>query len=159
MRALGRVSRQGCLIAALVMFTGTVVHPLLTLIISMELSVFLFFIIVYSFAINRYMPFILWPITVSAGARPGPRCCSQRPASPPASVPGVGSAPLDGAGVEAAEFRWKRLRKEPILGEGGSYPPAGQTPRSWLLGRVCSTWEEGRCGHYLLFPSPVPAHI
>ncbi|KAK1330473.1 hypothetical protein QTO34_010662 [Cnephaeus nilssonii] len=58
-----KILSVGCLIAALVMFTGTVVHPLLTLIISMELSVFLFFIIVYSFAINRYMPFILWPIT------------------------------------------------------------------------------------------------
>ncbi|ELK25637.1 CKLF-like MARVEL transmembrane domain-containing protein 3 [Myotis davidii] len=53
----------GCLIAALVMFTGTVVHPLLSLMITMEMSIFLFFIIVYTFAINRYMPFILWPIT------------------------------------------------------------------------------------------------
>lgn len=40
-------------------------HPLLTLIITMELSVFCFFFIIYTFAINRYMPFILWPISVS----------------------------------------------------------------------------------------------
>ncbi|XP_005876407.1 PREDICTED: CKLF-like MARVEL transmembrane domain-containing protein 2 isoform X3 [Myotis brandtii] len=53
----------GCLLAALVMFTGTVVHPLLSLIITMEMSIFLFFIIIYTFAINRYMPFILWPVT------------------------------------------------------------------------------------------------
>ncbi|XP_025744558.1 CKLF-like MARVEL transmembrane domain-containing protein 2 isoform X1 [Callorhinus ursinus] len=57
------LSLQGCLIAALVMFTGTTVHPLLTLIITMELSVFCFFFIIYTFAINRYMPFILWPIS------------------------------------------------------------------------------------------------
>ncbi|XP_008700746.2 CKLF-like MARVEL transmembrane domain-containing protein 2 [Ursus americanus] len=53
----------GCLIAAMIMFTGTTVHPLLTLIITMELSVFCFFFIIYTFAINRYMPFILWPIS------------------------------------------------------------------------------------------------
>lgn len=67
MRALCHVSWQGCLIAALVMFTGTAVHPLLTLIITMELSIFMFFIVVNSFAIQRYMPFILWPISVSEG--------------------------------------------------------------------------------------------
>ena len=59
------VSQQSCLIASMIMFTGTTVHPLLTLIITMELSVFCFFFIVYTFAINRYMPFILWPISVS----------------------------------------------------------------------------------------------
>ncbi|XP_005876409.1 PREDICTED: CKLF-like MARVEL transmembrane domain-containing protein 2 isoform X2 [Myotis brandtii] len=57
----------GCLLAALVMFTGTVVHPLLSLIITMEMSIFLFFIIIYTFAINRYMPFILWPVTILIG--------------------------------------------------------------------------------------------
>nr|XP_045748075.1 CKLF-like MARVEL transmembrane domain-containing protein 2 [Mirounga angustirostris] len=58
-----KILSLGCLIAALVMFTGTTVHPLLTLIITMELSVFCFFFIIYTFAINRYMPFILWPIS------------------------------------------------------------------------------------------------
>ncbi|KAM9046919.1 CKLF-like MARVEL transmembrane domain-containing protein 2 [Megaptera novaeangliae] len=53
----------GCLIGSLIMFTGTTVHPLLTLIITMELSIFTFFIIIYTFAIQRYMPFILWPIS------------------------------------------------------------------------------------------------
>nr|KAF6406467.1 hypothetical protein HJG59_003043 [Molossus molossus] len=62
-----KILSVGCLIAALVMFTGTAVHPLLTLIITMELSVFVFFIIVNSFAIQRYMPFILWPISVLIG--------------------------------------------------------------------------------------------
>ncbi|OWK16353.1 CMTM2 [Cervus elaphus hippelaphus] len=53
-----------CLIGSLIMFTGTTVHPILTLIITMEMSIFIFFIIVYTFAIQRYLPFILWPISV-----------------------------------------------------------------------------------------------
>ncbi|KAJ1073277.1 hypothetical protein K5549_016680, partial [Capra hircus] len=52
-----------CLIGSLVMFTGTTVHPILTLIITMEISIFIFFIIIYTFAIQRYVPFILWPIS------------------------------------------------------------------------------------------------
>ncbi|CAI9161987.1 unnamed protein product [Rangifer tarandus platyrhynchus] len=52
-----------CLIGSLIMFTGTTVHPILTLIITMEMSIFIFFIIVYTFAIQRYLPFILWPIS------------------------------------------------------------------------------------------------
>ncbi|XP_041628993.1 CKLF-like MARVEL transmembrane domain-containing protein 2 [Vulpes lagopus] len=58
-----KILSLSCLIASMIMFTGTTVHPLLTLIITMELSVFCFFFIVYTFAINRYMPFILWPIS------------------------------------------------------------------------------------------------
>lgn len=91
------------------MFTGTVVHPLLSLMITMEMSIFLFFIIVYTFAINRYMPFILWPITVSAGARLAQVLRDRPPRPPQAAGPGLGSAPLAGAGVEAAAGRWKRL--------------------------------------------------
>ncbi|KAG5200511.1 hypothetical protein JEQ12_005045 [Ovis aries] len=53
----------GCLIGSLIMFTGTTVHPILTLIITMEISIFIFFIIIYTFAIQRYVPFILWPIS------------------------------------------------------------------------------------------------
>ncbi|KAM6223761.1 CKLF-like MARVEL transmembrane domain-containing protein 2 [Rhynchocyon petersi] len=53
----------GFLVGALVLFSGLSVHPGLTLIIAMELSVLIFFITVYSFAINRYMAFILWPVT------------------------------------------------------------------------------------------------
>lgn len=71
----GHVSRQACLIGSLVMFTGSTVHPLLTLIITMEISIFIFFFIIYTFAIQRYLPFILWPISVSEGwwgvAEPG----------------------------------------------------------------------------------------
>ncbi|XP_054435082.1 CKLF-like MARVEL transmembrane domain-containing protein 2 [Pteronotus mesoamericanus] len=58
-----KILSLGCLIAAMVMLTGTAVHPLLTLVITMELSIFSFFIIIYTFAIQRYMPFILWPVT------------------------------------------------------------------------------------------------
>ncbi|XP_006878970.1 PREDICTED: CKLF-like MARVEL transmembrane domain-containing protein 2 [Elephantulus edwardii] len=53
----------GCLIAALVLFSGFSVHPVLPLVITMELSVLIFFILMYTFAINRYMPFILWPVS------------------------------------------------------------------------------------------------
>ncbi|XP_065775410.1 CKLF-like MARVEL transmembrane domain-containing protein 2 [Muntiacus reevesi] len=52
-----------CLTGSLIMFTGTTVHPILTLIITMEMSIFIFFIIIYTFAIQRYLPFILWPIS------------------------------------------------------------------------------------------------
>ncbi|XP_055409094.1 CKLF-like MARVEL transmembrane domain-containing protein 2 [Bubalus kerabau] len=52
-----------CLIGSLVMFTGSTVHPILTLIITMEISIFIFFFIIYTFAIQRYLPFILWPIS------------------------------------------------------------------------------------------------
>lgn len=65
------VSPQGCLIAALILFHGLAVHPIVLLIVTMELSIFIFFIILYSFAIQRYMAFILWPITVSEGRRGG----------------------------------------------------------------------------------------
>lgn len=61
------VSLQGCLIAAMIMFTGTSVHPLLTLIVTMEISIFCFFFVVYTLAIQRYLPFILWPVSVSEG--------------------------------------------------------------------------------------------
>ncbi|KAM5296807.1 CKLF-like MARVEL transmembrane domain-containing protein 2 [Glossophaga mutica] len=58
-----KILSLGCLIAALVMFTGTTVHPLLTLVITMEVSIFCFFIVIHTLAIQRFMPFILWPIT------------------------------------------------------------------------------------------------
>ncbi|CAK6436657.1 unnamed protein product [Pipistrellus nathusii] len=61
--ALIKILSVGCLVGALIVFTGTVVHPLVTLMIIMELSIFLFFIFIYTFAINKYMPFILWPVT------------------------------------------------------------------------------------------------
>ena len=65
--AQARFFWQGCLIGSLIMFTGIAIHPILTLIITMEISIFVFFIIIYSFAIHRYLPFILWPIFVSEG--------------------------------------------------------------------------------------------
>ena len=56
------VSLQGCLIAAMILLSSLTVHPILRLIITMEISIFSFFILLYSFAIHRYIPFILWPI-------------------------------------------------------------------------------------------------
>uniref|UniRef100_A0A8C3X837 CKLF like MARVEL transmembrane domain containing 2 n=1 Tax=Catagonus wagneri TaxID=51154 RepID=A0A8C3X837_9CETA len=58
-----KILSLGCLIGSLIMFTGITIHPVLTLIITMEISVFTFFFIIYTFAINRYLPFILWPIS------------------------------------------------------------------------------------------------
>uniref|UniRef100_A0A2K5E8T7 CKLF like MARVEL transmembrane domain containing 2 n=1 Tax=Aotus nancymaae TaxID=37293 RepID=A0A2K5E8T7_AOTNA len=56
-----------CLIVAMMLFSSLTVHPISMLIITMEISIFSFFILLYSFAINRYIPFILWPISVSKG--------------------------------------------------------------------------------------------
>ncbi|XP_012515916.1 PREDICTED: CKLF-like MARVEL transmembrane domain-containing protein 2 [Propithecus coquereli] len=57
-----KILSLGCLIASLVVLSSMPVHPILPLLITMEISIFSFFMIVYTFAINRYMPFILWPI-------------------------------------------------------------------------------------------------
>ncbi|KAK2498701.1 hypothetical protein MC885_003461, partial [Smutsia gigantea] len=58
-----KILAVGCLIASLILFTGTTVHLLRTLIIAMELSIFCFFFVIYTFAIQRYRPFILRPIS------------------------------------------------------------------------------------------------
>uniref|UniRef100_A0A8C4LR16 MARVEL domain-containing protein n=1 Tax=Equus asinus asinus TaxID=83772 RepID=A0A8C4LR16_EQUAS len=60
--AVVKILSLGCLIGSLIMFTGSIVHPLLTLIITMEISIFSFLFVIYTFAINRYLPFVLWPI-------------------------------------------------------------------------------------------------
>nr|XP_020138161.1 CKLF-like MARVEL transmembrane domain-containing protein 2 isoform X1 [Microcebus murinus] len=61
--AVVKILSLGCLIGTLVAFSSLPVHPILPLIISMEIAIFTFFIIIYTFAINRYMPFILWPVS------------------------------------------------------------------------------------------------
>ncbi|XP_017715732.1 PREDICTED: CKLF-like MARVEL transmembrane domain-containing protein 2 [Rhinopithecus bieti] len=58
-----KILSLGCLIAAMILLSSLSVHPILTLIITMEISIFSFFILLYSFAIHRYIPFILWPIS------------------------------------------------------------------------------------------------
>ncbi|XP_007991770.2 CKLF-like MARVEL transmembrane domain-containing protein 2 [Chlorocebus sabaeus] len=58
-----KILSLGCLTAAMILLSSLSVHPILTLIITMEISIFSFFIILYSFAIHRYIPFILWPIS------------------------------------------------------------------------------------------------
>lgn len=67
------VSTQICLFVALAHFNAIVVHPALTLLIILEVSILFFYIIIYTFAIQRYLGFILWPISVSEGqgGRPG----------------------------------------------------------------------------------------
>uniref|UniRef100_H2QB97 CKLF like MARVEL transmembrane domain containing 2 n=1 Tax=Pan troglodytes TaxID=9598 RepID=H2QB97_PANTR len=56
-----KILSLGCLIAAMILLSSLTVHPILRLIITMEISIFSFFILLYSFAIHRYIPFILWP--------------------------------------------------------------------------------------------------
>ncbi|XP_051024801.1 CKLF-like MARVEL transmembrane domain-containing protein 2A, partial [Acomys russatus] len=47
---------------ALQLFESLASHPILILVLTMEVSIFSFFILLYTFAIDRYMPFIFWPI-------------------------------------------------------------------------------------------------
>ncbi|PNI63472.1 CMTM2 isoform 4 [Pan troglodytes] len=61
-----KILSLGCLIAAMILLSSLTVHPILRLIITMEISIFSFFILLYSFAIHRYIPFILWPILTSS---------------------------------------------------------------------------------------------
>ncbi|XP_052023267.1 CKLF-like MARVEL transmembrane domain-containing protein 2 [Apodemus sylvaticus] len=51
-----------CIITALICFQRVATHPFLILILTMELSICAFFFFLYSFAINRYIPFIFWPM-------------------------------------------------------------------------------------------------
>nr|XP_042133167.1 CKLF-like MARVEL transmembrane domain-containing protein 2 isoform X2 [Peromyscus maniculatus bairdii] len=51
------------MIAGLNRFESIAAHPLLILILSMELSFFAFFMFLYTFAISRYTTFIYWPMT------------------------------------------------------------------------------------------------
>ncbi|XP_060249237.1 CKLF-like MARVEL transmembrane domain-containing protein 2B [Meriones unguiculatus] len=52
-----------CIIVGLHMFESVATHPLLILLLTMELSLIAFYMFLYSFAINRYLPFIFWPVT------------------------------------------------------------------------------------------------
>ncbi|XP_050000514.1 CKLF-like MARVEL transmembrane domain-containing protein 2, partial [Alexandromys fortis] len=53
----------GCMIAGIKLFETVATHPILILILTMEVSFFAFFIFLYSFALNRYILFVYWPIT------------------------------------------------------------------------------------------------
>ncbi|XP_048210700.1 CKLF-like MARVEL transmembrane domain-containing protein 2 [Perognathus longimembris pacificus] len=52
-----------CLIISIQLFAMTSTHPILTLILYMELVIAVFFIILYLCAINRFLSFIIWPIS------------------------------------------------------------------------------------------------
>ncbi|KAH0503689.1 CKLF-like MARVEL transmembrane domain-containing protein 2B [Microtus ochrogaster] len=53
----------GCMIAGIKLFETVATHPILILLLTMEVSIFTFFIFLYSFALNRYILFVYWPIT------------------------------------------------------------------------------------------------
>ncbi|XP_060249236.1 CKLF-like MARVEL transmembrane domain-containing protein 2 [Meriones unguiculatus] len=61
--AIAKIVTLACAIIALELFESVGGHPLLILLLTMEVSIISFFIFLYSFAINRYMPFIFWPVT------------------------------------------------------------------------------------------------
>ncbi|EDL11210.1 CKLF-like MARVEL transmembrane domain-containing protein 2B [Mus musculus] len=50
------------LIAAMVCFQRVATHPIVILLLTMELSICAFFFFLYSLAINRYIPFVFWPM-------------------------------------------------------------------------------------------------
>ncbi|XP_005345687.2 CKLF-like MARVEL transmembrane domain-containing protein 2, partial [Microtus ochrogaster] len=52
-----------CMMTALYLFETMPTHPILILLLTMEVSIFTFFIFLYSFALNRYILFVYWPIT------------------------------------------------------------------------------------------------
>ncbi|XP_032743958.1 CKLF-like MARVEL transmembrane domain-containing protein 2A isoform X1 [Rattus rattus] len=52
-----------CLITALDYFESMLPHPVLVLVLSMEVAIYIFFIFLNTFAINRYITFIFWPMT------------------------------------------------------------------------------------------------
>ncbi|XP_034378998.1 CKLF-like MARVEL transmembrane domain-containing protein 2 [Arvicanthis niloticus] len=52
-----------CMILALDYFEQMRSHPILTLVLCMETAIYIFFIFLYTLAINRYIPFIFWPMT------------------------------------------------------------------------------------------------
>ncbi|XP_035309918.1 CKLF-like MARVEL transmembrane domain-containing protein 2 [Cricetulus griseus] len=68
-----------CIIVGLQLFETVTTHPILILLLTMEVSFLAFFIFLYSFAINRYMPFVYWPITVSKDCRKGSASHIQAP--------------------------------------------------------------------------------
>ena len=57
------------MIAGIKLFETVATHPILILLLTMEVSIFTFFIFLYSFALNRYILFVYWPITVSKECR------------------------------------------------------------------------------------------
>ncbi|XP_040596715.1 CKLF-like MARVEL transmembrane domain-containing protein 2A [Mesocricetus auratus] len=61
--AMIKLLTLACMIAGLQLFETVVTHPILILVLTMEVAIIAFFIFLYSFAINRYLPFIFWPIT------------------------------------------------------------------------------------------------
>ncbi|XP_055474335.1 CKLF-like MARVEL transmembrane domain-containing protein 2B, partial [Psammomys obesus] len=61
--AIAKIITLACAIIALELFETVGGHPLLILLLTMEVSIITFFIFLYSFAINRYIPFIFWPVT------------------------------------------------------------------------------------------------
>ncbi|XP_036044743.1 CKLF-like MARVEL transmembrane domain-containing protein 2 [Onychomys torridus] len=60
--AVVKIVSVACLSAGLHFFGKVTTNPILILVLTMEISIFAFFIFLYIFAINRYMPFIFWPV-------------------------------------------------------------------------------------------------
>ncbi|XP_052023270.1 CKLF-like MARVEL transmembrane domain-containing protein 2A [Apodemus sylvaticus] len=61
--AVLKLATLGCLVSALDHFEAMVPHPILILVLSMEVAIYIFFIFLNTLAINRYIAFIFWPMT------------------------------------------------------------------------------------------------
>lgn len=70
-RALGfgpeACTPQFSLLIAHFEFNKFIQHPVVLDGILMEVSLFSFFIVIYTVALNRYITCVMWPITVSEG--------------------------------------------------------------------------------------------
>uniref|UniRef100_A0A1D5RLI2 CKLF-like MARVEL transmembrane domain containing 2A n=1 Tax=Mus musculus TaxID=10090 RepID=A0A1D5RLI2_MOUSE len=62
--AVFKLLSLGCMISALDYFETMLPHPVLILLICMEAAICIFFIFLNTLAINRYIPFVFWPMAV-----------------------------------------------------------------------------------------------
>uniref|UniRef100_A0A8C6HZ87 CKLF-like MARVEL transmembrane domain-containing protein 2A n=1 Tax=Mus spicilegus TaxID=10103 RepID=A0A8C6HZ87_MUSSI len=60
--AVFKLLSLGCMISALDYFETMLPHPVLILLICMEAAICIFFIFLNTLAINRYIPFVFWPM-------------------------------------------------------------------------------------------------
>uniref|UniRef100_A0A1D5RMK3 CKLF-like MARVEL transmembrane domain containing 2A n=2 Tax=Mus musculus TaxID=10090 RepID=A0A1D5RMK3_MOUSE len=68
--AVFKLLSLGCMISALDYFETMLPHPVLILLICMEAAICIFFIFLNTLAINRYIPFVFWPMALLVSRDP-----------------------------------------------------------------------------------------
>ncbi|KAL6063772.1 hypothetical protein STEG23_011762 [Scotinomys teguina] len=68
--AVVKILTLSFVIAGFALLESIYSHPLLLLVLNMEVSFISFFIFLNTFAIHRYMPFIYWPVTLLVSRDP-----------------------------------------------------------------------------------------